>query len=410
MNKKTIKTLNIGCLIVMALLIFSIFSYGIANINSDTATATLLSRTQLKYKQLFPTNWNYGNGEIWVFGLNLFVMPFSVIFQNQAIARMCGSALALILFTTLLVYMYRKYIDNIGYTFILLFFILCLTPNYEFILYQASSVPGLFLLLIDLILSYKSIIENKIEYFILLIILVFINSISSLRYLAENVIPIISGLSVFAFFEYKMNRITITNVKKIILRLLILILFSVFGYAFHTYLGDKLLMNNTWLGSFALYLNPKALFVNLAKTIKNYLIIFGVTFRDVHLVLLFKSIIAAIFAIIIFAIIPILSIKNINRFNKFQRYIIILSIAHNVVMTSIIVLCDKTYNYRYLISSVFLFCVITSIYIFTFYKSIYTKIVLFIAVIFSVNLIFKSNNFLNVYEKKNSFNSQLINL
>lgn len=88
-----VNILNIICLFSITATIYYILTYGQATIDSDIAMPSFLDQTIWKTKSLFPTNWAYVNGDIWVISIHLFVLPFTILLKNQSLARMLGASL-----------------------------------------------------------------------------------------------------------------------------------------------------------------------------------------------------------------------------------------------------------------------------------------------------------------------------
>ena len=87
LKKITLTKILIGLLaLCLAGTCLVIFKGTEQNLHSDTATAVLLAREQLRTGQWFPSSWNYGQ-DIWVLSLNLLVLPFLAILKDMVLSR-----------------------------------------------------------------------------------------------------------------------------------------------------------------------------------------------------------------------------------------------------------------------------------------------------------------------------------
>ena len=66
-------------------------------ISADAAVPLLLARRMLETGTLMPADWYYGNGDFWIFGPQLFVLPFVAAWGVVPRALACGNALGLVL-------------------------------------------------------------------------------------------------------------------------------------------------------------------------------------------------------------------------------------------------------------------------------------------------------------------------
>src|SRR4051794_16184094 len=64
-------------------------------ISADAAVPLLLARRMLETGALMPADWYYGNGDFWILGPQLFVLPFVAAWGIVPRALACGNALGL---------------------------------------------------------------------------------------------------------------------------------------------------------------------------------------------------------------------------------------------------------------------------------------------------------------------------
>lgn len=186
------------CFISISIALYSALTYTQTNIHSDTASATYLANSILKYKSLFPKSWCYPNGELLVIGSYTVTLPFSIFMNNQPLARACGSAV-LIIFTVLsLRFLSKKIFSNeswyIVIPFILIFVGASKCESRDMILWQAAYIPNVIWFSLLLPIFYE-IYTNNLKHInkykmIFFIFFVFILSLGGVRMIAEFVLPL----------------------------------------------------------------------------------------------------------------------------------------------------------------------------------------------------------------------------
>ncbi|HEY6895065.1 MAG TPA: hypothetical protein VI258_12905, partial [Rhodanobacteraceae bacterium] len=84
----------IACVLVLAGT--GILIHGLSDrISGDAAVPLLLARRMLETGSPMPADWYYGNGDFWIFGPQLFVLPFVAAWGVVPRALACGNALGL---------------------------------------------------------------------------------------------------------------------------------------------------------------------------------------------------------------------------------------------------------------------------------------------------------------------------
>ena len=100
LQKKNISLIRILLYIVLIISFFSVgyhlFTYGISNIHSDNAVELTAIESIFTNKDIFPSSWIYGNGDINLMRIQVFlVLPF-IFLENWAIAREIGASQSLV--------------------------------------------------------------------------------------------------------------------------------------------------------------------------------------------------------------------------------------------------------------------------------------------------------------------------
>lgn len=110
LKKITLTKILIGLLaLCLAGTCLVIFKGTEQNLHSDTATAVLLAREQLRTGQWFPSSWNYGQ-DIWVLSLNLLVLPFLAILKDMVLSRQ----LAVVVQTMIIIVLVYQFVRRIA--------------------------------------------------------------------------------------------------------------------------------------------------------------------------------------------------------------------------------------------------------------------------------------------------------
>lgn len=195
--------IGISCLITS---IFIIWGYR-ATIHSDTATANLLSNEIINSGQLLPSGWNYVQ-DIWILFIQIFVLPFSAIFNNEVLVR----GLGVMLQTVMLIILINKIFDkmNIHYGKLLVLGIwLSGTSSVVLEYVYAQAVYGTIILIFMMVLYIIWVLlDNRIEkkkfrinIGVLSLLLIIIN-LSTTRYLGTFIVGIIMTLVIIQLIEY----------------------------------------------------------------------------------------------------------------------------------------------------------------------------------------------------------------
>lgn len=402
--KDKIKTEYIlKALVVLALLVssYSILTYGQTVIHSDTATATLLARAQLRYGQLFPDSWCYINSDLWVFAPNLFVLPFTVIFKDQSLARMAGSLL-MVLCTCFVIYLHSsRLFKSRSWLIAIPMFLLATfgeydttdpySYDYDMILYQAAYT--LFILCIVLItwLAYKAMKSEKkrMAKVIALMVIILVISMGGMRFLAEIAVPFSGTLIVLYILKkagksnekvlkesedpgqsekYEKQEDNRDSLLRLALNIGMVAVPSLLGCLIsrHIYNGRSIITTST---GYPLDCVPtvRDCFDNLIEMILNCFRNFGYS-GGVGIMTLkgIRNLVSMVMCIVIVFVIPVLQAKKISEESDEIKYFFIFGLIHNAEMFLMCILFGMT-TYRYFLTSVFIFEIISSVYIYEHY-------------------------------------------
>ena len=227
------KFLKFFCFASIIIVVYSILTYGQTSITSDEAMQSFLARTILEKKSLFPKEWAYGMGDVWVISTHIFILPF-LFLKNQILARVLGNV-ALFLITIFgMYYLDKKIFKKDSYLISIPLFLLFLNGDIAIGSMRIDAMYTIYMLFITLLLSwiiliYKKIISNEanrslIKYLFYFCSLIFLISITGIRMLAYFTIPLLMSFLLKYYFDIK-NKNSFKKIRGI--TLIFLILFSI---------------------------------------------------------------------------------------------------------------------------------------------------------------------------------------
>ena len=252
--------LRFFCFFALSVALYSTLTFGQTLINSDAATATILADSQLRHKSLFPATWNYANGEIWVFAINIVTMPFIRFVKNQSLARMFGSVIWISMACTSVVFLAKKLLKDSSWLISVPFLVLFFTgfenlDSVDMILYQAAYIGQVTLLCIPLTLFWynysnfqnknDNAISEKRKYLILLtfMFLIFLFSLGGIRFIVEFILPLLITICIFSLIETP--DFDLKKIKELVFLLIAIIIPSVIGFVFYKKLCFTHNVNNS---------------------------------------------------------------------------------------------------------------------------------------------------------------------
>lgn len=382
-SKKISKTcifIIITFIFSVCVMMYSIFTYGRANINSDTATASILAQSILFHKSPFPQEWNYANGEIWTLYPQLPMLIFTNIIKDQSLARCFGSLTIIFIASFTLFYQSKKLFKNNTWliTIPTLFLLLSNMEIRDYLLYQACYSTQI--IWMGLGTSFIYIIYTSINkqvhlsiytIFILYSFLFFILSISGIRIIAEQSVPLSLTILVLHFYLKSPNH---SNNKSLIATELLIIIPAVLGSIAYSYICHKNGIHSSGNSTLSLAFSAKDIVSNLFTPFLNMLDCFGLeNTTSIFALDYYKNIISIMFFLFSCIVSPIAFIKLPKlKDNVSLLFFYIFTIIHNIEMIILVVFFNKTET-RYILSSVFLCIILFIQYIYSIFKN-YTSI------------------------------------
>ena len=93
-------------------MVYSMFTYGISFIHSDNAVELSAIKAMIDNNSVFPKSWVYGNGDINVMRIQIFLMLPYLLISNTPVARQIGVLLIVVLAAIAIRYLCQKLFDN----------------------------------------------------------------------------------------------------------------------------------------------------------------------------------------------------------------------------------------------------------------------------------------------------------
>lgn len=414
-------------LIIVFCVIYSMFTYGRAHIHSDTATASLLVKSIIKSKSIFPKSWNYANGEIWL--LNLLPENFIpyILLSDKSLARTIGS-FASVLITIVTIFLFSKrFFKNESYQLSIAIVFTCLIGatlslsgegiplSLDMILYQAAYVRQFSICLIYIYLFEELLLckfDNKKA--ILMFILLFLIFISGIRNLAELIFP--SILAMIVFYLLNTEELDKNGIKKVLKLLIIIFVSVIFGLLVYRWLCSCHYMNSREINGLYFSSSLELVIDNIKYALINIYDCFGF-YSGINIISIkgIMNIILLSLCTLFCFILPIVQIINIKKESKDIQLFTLYVVLHNFILFLTIVLFDKTESSHYLLTSVFLSVILSCRYLYNSFfiikfKQIYISIFICIFSISSLNLLLYSRNWKTELNKKKEIAKTIVDL
>ena len=365
------RALKLVCLVCMIVVVYSILPHGQTLIHGDTATASLLTKAQLKYGQFFPENWYYVNGDIWVISSQLFVAPFVVLLKDQSLARVLGSAL-LITVTAWVMYLHsKKAYGNESWVLAVPLLFVFLAGDRDMILYQAAYTLQMVDMIVGAVLAFRIYggACKKRDYVLLCIFVVALMA-AGVRYLAETILPLWLTCMVMNYLEVRNREYPEWNLvwKEWTRLTLAVIAPAAVGLAIHIYLNSTLNMVNTAQNSLVLVSSLRDCMENVRQYVIGMFDCFG--FRGgARLVSLngIWSMCSAVMCSIVVFVVPVLQARKLKQESAYVQFVFAFGVIHNLIMFVLTVFLVGKDEPRYLLSSVFVWILISARYIYVYW-------------------------------------------
>lgn len=367
------------------LVIYAILGYGQTTIHSDTATGIILTKSQLRQGTFFPKSWNYAFGDIWVLSQGFFSALFSMLIENQSLARMLGSCLMVLLMILAIWINSRKvYFDNSWTLSIPLILLFLANENTaiesntrDCILYQAAYTPNImFLLLLSTATYFIWINVSRKLYCVILPLFLYLLCLAGIRNIAEIVLPLLGSVILLTILESDSEEnVNVSGIiKDTFFSTMFVLIPSILGVISHNILSNFLKIQESGYSS-------NLAFVDSFDTITSrFRLLFSGFFNNfgynpeasVISIHGLQNLVSIGACILLVFVVPVLQAVKIRNESKGIKFMFTFAMIHNLALImSIILLGVGEPGGRYLLSSTVMFIIVSSRYIYIYWiKSI----------------------------------------
>lgn len=415
-----LETLKTICFICLAVAVYSALTMGQAIINSDTATSTLLTQSQIAHRSFFPKTWNYVNGEIWTLGIQTFVAPFAVLLKNQTLARAMGSALAVVATAAAILFFCRMIFKDESWTIAIPLTVIFI-EGYgakDQILYEASYIGLMLWMALGVSLFYLAVSTGKPKYALCYLLLPLILCAGGTRFILEQTIPLWLGYACFIYFEIRNDeRIQWREqTRRFIYTTALLFIPAIIGLCIHKWFSSKLSVHITANNTMILVGSLSAFWSNLLTSVLHMFECFGY-FGGNHVLSLsgLTSMVSITVCLLVCLIVPVLQGLKLRLESREVRFFYCFGIIHNVCMLVAKAALGLMDSPRYMLSTIFVFILISSRYICVYWigqksfrKRIWTSLFALAAAIECLMLVASGMSWNAVLSDKKAFNQELV--
>lgn len=370
--------LHMVCLMAASAAFYSILSYGQTVIHSDTATAVLLAQSQKRHKNFFPLSWSYGNGDLWVLSLNIFVMPFSLLLHNQSLARVLGSAFLIMMTMGGIFYQSRKvfkddsWMLSIPLLFVFLHGHSLWNSSSDMILYQAAYTILILWMTFAYTWNYvvfSGNIDRKIVYFMVLMMLLCMGGI---RAVAEYTLPLWCACMIMIYDrnkEKKRLRDCKDGVKQAVFLSAVVWVPALAGYGIYKWISATHIVRNTNSNAIRFADSFQDCCNNFITVIVDMFDNFGyIGSKGLFSIHGISNMISVAACVLIVFVIPIMQLIRLKEESEATVHFYLFGMVHNFIMLLMGVLFGKIYS-RYMLTSIFVCMMISAHYMMTHWMS-----------------------------------------
>lgn len=367
-----LQCLKASAMAAMAVGAYSIMTYGQTNLNSDTATATLLARSILESRSLFPSTWNYANGEIWFLNNSLFCLLPSSLLKDQSLARMIGSFTFVLVAILGVMLQSEKFFRAKSWLIAVPIIMVFLFGMEEFSLFQTAytgqllwiALGSTFLFAVYADGSRRQRGWNLLFYGVLMTLL----TMSGVRALAEQTVPALGTCFLMLCLKYADEQSDFRVLAKKALFLFAGILLpAVLGLIIYKWLCSWHIMNVTSLSTTGFSASLETIWHNIGLTIIDFFSCFGYV-GNVELLTVpgIRNFVSVIMCVLICLVVPVLQGRVLKKEPDEIRFFFFFTVIHNLIMILLAVFFDKN-EPRYLLTSVYCFVLLSSRYIYVYW-------------------------------------------
>ena len=366
-NGITANVFRLICAVCVSCAVYSALTYGQTIINSDTATSILLPQSQIRNGSPFPAGWNYANGDVWTICIGTFTFPFTALLRDQALARVLGSSLCVLVTVAGIAYLSKKVFRNESWTIAVSLFLLFLGASEvrSQILYESGYTTPMLLIAFGPALFYQWTAFRKKRYAVIFCVYTFLLAMSGIRFTAEQTVPLACGYLAVILLESGGEKLTSPerNFKNVLADLAILVVPAVLGLAGYKWVCSWHNMNDTVNNAMMFAGSLEGCWENFIAYLLNYVRCFGYSpsysFTSIYGI---QNLVSISICALTCVIVPVLQARRIRQESKGTQMFYIFGVVHNAIMMVMIVFCGLTYV-RYTMTTLFVWIIISARYI-----------------------------------------------
>ena len=383
------KCLGLVFVISFISIIISMFTFGLTFIHSDNAVEISAIRAIVKHKDIFPEQWIYGNGDINLMRIQIFLMLPYFLIGNLPVARMIGTLLIIIFASIAIINMCKRiFKDNSWLLAIPLFSVVVSGVNARDVIIYSGMYTSTILWITLLLTLFFEIrqesanIKKKVAFCIIEALVLS----GGLRWAAEITLPFLLLVFIDGLAKYN-DKSVATFFKNIYKNLLYILIPSVIGFGFFKVLGRKLTFFVSQSNDLVLPDTLEKLGKNFLTVFKNFYLCFGYFGgSSIASIKGLATLVVFVACTLICFILPISQLIAIKRENESVRFFLIYAYLHNVILLVIAIFTTKLNDYH-IITVIFVDVLISARYVYAYFLNKKTMISAGIAASFVLGVI-----------------------
>ena len=375
LQKKNISLIRILLYIVLIISFFSVgyhlFTYGISNIHSDNAVELTAIESIFTNKDIFPSSWIYGNGDINLMRIQVFlVLPF-IFLENWAIAREIGALFSVLCGAYGLFILSRKVLKNDMWLLAIPLYTVCYTGRCRDVILDSSMYSSvMFYGTLSIAFGYYLYsVKCKAKFKLIVgMLLLFLLNIGGVRWMAEITLPLIFTVIVYFYLEkkhmnYEKSNIQVMSLLKV---LLCIIIPSLIGVAVFLYVNLKCHFVVNTVSGVGLVPSLEGLLNNFLVILGNFFACFGYN-GGCSLLSIYgiRDFISVFICMVLCFVVPICCFNLMSTEKGSIKFTLLFAYIHNVIIFVVAIFTSKTQVYH--VITIVFYCII----IFAIYSSKY---------------------------------------
>lgn len=368
------KCLGVVFIISFISIVISMFTFGLTFIHSDNAVELSAIRAIVKHKDLFPEQWIYGNGDINLMRIQIFLaLPYFLI-GSMPVARLVGTLLIIICASVAIINMCKKVFgDNSWLLAIPLFTVVISGVNArDVILYSGMYTSTVLWIALLITLFYKinqekATRKTKIAFCIIEALVL----TGGMRWAAEITLPFIILIVINSLTEEdSLNKTDVKQALKGTLKnLLFIIIPSAIGFGVFKLIGTKVDFFVSQSNDLVLPETLEKLGSNFMTVFKNFYLCFGyVGDSSIASIKGLATLVTVVACTAVCFVLPIVQLTHIKKEKDSVRFFLTYAYVHNIILLTVAIFTTKLNDYH-IVTVIFINILISARLAYSFIKS-----------------------------------------